>query len=248
MKNVMYPITNNMTIALVEKQLKEVNPAYYIIFELMLETGIPLSTCCELKCCDIDKNAVTFHPTHKHVTRTEPISDKLQKEISQYLDGRNDMSYAFHQKNAPDKHLHYRTFLGCLESICEKCNINPVITSQTIRKTYIYRLFITGNNIEKIFALTGIKNIKEIYNYLGLPLPELKDKEYFSRDSLKDQIIRDDLISKTKVLTDETLDQMASSINYTSVSSYDYCRESMRLLTSINEAITIFNDETKNMK
>lgn len=245
MKNTMYPITNNLTIELVLKKLNEANPAYNIIFRLMLETGMPLSSCVELKCCDINKNAVTFKPTHKQVVRTEPLSEELQKDIAKYLGGKGDMSYAFVQKNNTSKHMHYRAFLGALETICESLNIMPTITSQTIRKTYIYKLFISGNNVEKIYSLTDCRSIRQIYDYLGLPLPEQKDREYYQKESIRDVLVKEKLVEQTKATAESTLSKMIENLDYTKAVSYDYCREVMRCISTINEAITLFNDETK---
>ena len=242
----MYPITNPVTIDLVKKALYEINPEHNIIFQLMLETGIPLSECVLLTCADIDKDTLTFHPTHKHIVRSEPLSDKLQGDIAAYLNGRHDNSFAFPRKGCADEPLHPRTFLGALESVSAKLAIEPCISSQTIRKTYIYNLYVKDpNHLDKIYALTNKRGKAQVCEYLGIPCDRNEGIKFASKSSLKDVILYNETIDVTKERVDKVFDELKENIAYDKTMPYEYYREAMTLLTKINDSIETFNSEPK---
>ena len=86
-------ILSKYVIGEIEKELRKMHEEYYVIFKILLETGMPLENIPSLLVSDISGDKIVYVPSHKNVTRCECISEQLQKEIKDYVKEIHDRSY-----------------------------------------------------------------------------------------------------------------------------------------------------------
>ena len=245
MSNKITPIQNKQLLDTVANELKNMNEAYYLIYCLILETGMPLEFVPTLKIKDIKNSPITFTPSHKTVRRSEFISPALLKNLKAFAGERDDDSLAFTAFTDTTKAFPIRNFQKALIRASEICGLEQPITALALRKTYILNVFLRERNYNKIYALTKCRSIKQVYDYLNLEAPE-PDNAYLSSHTVKDVLAREKTISKTLKHTTKVLSAIESNIENEQGLSYEYCQEAMKLSSDIEAALTRFEDLINN--
>lgn len=239
------PITSEYIIDLVAADIRKKRECYYIIFWLILETGITLANIPKLKVKDIKGTTISFHPVHKRVLRVENISPKLQEEIKEYIKGKNDEDLAFTAYSDNTKPLFERGFQKALTAASDFYNISPPVTSERLRRTYIYNLLIKEHNIEKIRSITGCRSIREVYEYLSLPLPNSKNAERLESYSQRDAILKERLLEKTTDHFTSVIKSIEVELAVPDRADIKYIDDAMKLLSDINNRLSDFEENGK---
>ncbi len=240
-------ITSEYVLDMVSQDLKKKRYSYYIIFWLIIETGIPLENISDLKCAEISGDHITFNPVHKYVTRKETLSPKLQEDIKELIKDKKPDDYAFTSKNDPTKPMFIRCFQKALEKTSAFYNLEPPVTATTLRKTYIYHLLTREHDLEKIFAITKCRSKKAIYEYLELDPPEQPnpDAKRMANYDARDAILHENMIEKTTEHFSKVMSSIKVELEVPSRASVKYTAESMKLLNDINNSLSHFEAFSK---
>lgn len=242
MKKKINPIQNKQLLDSISKELKNMNEQYSLIFQLILETGMPLEAIPKLTVKDITNNPISFLPSHKYVTRSEYISPQLAKSLKVFAGSRNEDCPAFYALKDETKAFPIRNFQKALLRASELLSLEQPITALAIRKTYILNVFLKEHNYNKIYALTECRSVKSVLEYLNLEVPT-PDNKYLSGYTVKEAIISDKMVSKTLKHVTKVLSAINTNFDEKSMSlSYEYCSETMKLLNDIESALTRFED------
>ncbi len=235
-------ITSEYTLNMISQDLKKKRYSYYIIFWLIVETGIPLENISKLTCADISGENVTFNPVHKDVVRKENLSPRLQDDIKELIKDKKPDDYAFTSKKDTSKPMFIRCFQKALEKTSSFYNLEPPVTATTLRKTYIYHLLTREHNLEKIFAITKCRSKKAIYEYLELEPPEQPnpDAKRMTSYDARDAIIHEKMIEKTAEHFQKVMSTMKTELEIPSKTSVCYTAEAMKVLNEINSSLSRF--------
>ncbi len=236
------PVRSKHELELVLNHISQKRECYHIIFDLILETGMPLERIREFKASDIRSEVVAFSPIHKGITRTEHISDRLQGEIREYLNGKGDNELAFTSVDGT-KPICERGFQKALSAASAFYNIKPPVTSERLRRTYIYNLFLK-RDFGKIRAITGCRGIKEIYEYLNIPTPGSKNEKRLESYSKLDALIKEDLLLKAKMSVTSSLDEAMKNLAKDDV-SVAYTEKVMEFANALIKAADEFADSQR---
>ncbi len=235
-------ILDNYTLNLVGNDLILKNEAYYIIFRILLETGMPLEEVFKLRICDINKNAITFSPAHKGYLRTEKLTADTQEAIRSYINGKADEELAFPSKADPNKPIFIRSFQNALAETSKRLGLTPPISATSLRKTFIYNLYIKTHDTKKIYKITGIRSINQLYEYLGISAPPSEEgTERMSSKNPYNILVGEGIIDSTKKNTNITLDKICESLKTPEYVTFAYCKEALILAHSIEKALARFN-------
>ena len=248
MRDKITPIQSKQLLDSVASELKNMNEQYYLIFNLILETGIPLECISLLKVSDIKNNPISFTPSHKFVSRSEYLSPSLTKNLKTFAGDRNDDELAFYALKDPSKPFPTRNFQKALIRASEFLSLERPISVLALRKTYILNVFLKENNYNKIYALTECRSVKGVLEYLNLEVPE-PDNKYLSGYTIKDALVKEKTASKVFKRATKVLGAVSDEVEKNNNScSYEYCSEVMKLLTDIDQALTRFENLTDNPK
>lgn len=246
MRNKIVPIQNKQLLDSVAKELRNMNEQYYLIFQLILETGMPLEAVPLLKVVDIKNNPITFIPSHKYVIRSEYVSAQLSKNLKAFAGDRNDDALAFYALKDDSKPFPIRNFQKALIRASELNGLSQSITALALRKTYILNVYLKEHNYNKIYALTECRSIKGVLEYLNLEVPT-PDNKYLSGYTIKEALLNEKLASKTLKHTQKVLSEVVKNVEENNASlSYEYCSEVLKLRNDIEAALTRFEDLTEN--
>ncbi len=239
------PITSEYIIDLVADNIRKKRECYYIILRLILETGITLTNIPKLKVKDIKGETISFNPVHKYVTRVEKLSPELQEEIAEYTKGKGDDDLAFTAYRDNTKPLFERGFQKALTAASEFYNIEPPVTSERLRRTYIYNLLVKEHDLDKIRSITGCRSPKEVYEYLSLPLPKSKNAERLESYSQRDALLKEKLIEKTAEHFSSVMKSIEVELSVPDRADVEYIDNTMRLLSDINNRLSDFEEKSK---
>lgn len=152
-------------------RLQKTGVKYYILFQLLIKTGIPCSQFLNKKVSDVrGKKTISYCRRNTNVVENIPLDDEMQRELALYTSSMAADSYLFpaNSKNTP---ISIYLFQRRLSSISEELHI-PEIRVRSLIKTYQYQEYLKGGVAQKQIKQIlhkGSKNRLEAY--FGAPLP-----------------------------------------------------------------------------
>lgn len=242
-KNKIAPIQSKQLLDTLALELRKKDESYYLISQLILETGMPLENIPKLTIKDITNNPISFQPSHKYVVRSEYISQQLLKSLKSYAGDKEESALAFHTLRDEGKPFPIQNFKQALTAVSKKLGLEPPINTLTLRKTYILNIFLKEHNYQKIYALTGCRSIKAVYSYLNLEAPA-PDNKNLSGYTIKDAIRENKTLSKVQKHCEKVFNAIEDNFSSENGLSYEYCSEVMKLANDIDNALTRFEDLT----
>ncbi len=250
-------MANYKASAVIDKQLLEQigldlqrkNDAYYIIFRIEIDTGMPLDEIPKLRICDINKNAITFSSIHKHQLRTEALTEETQQCIRQYCLNKKEGDLAFPSKADSTKPLSMKAFQAALKQSSEKLGCEPPMTSLSLKKTFIYNLYMRTHSTKKVYQITGVRSLQQLYTYLGIKEPPMRQdgQQRYSTSNPRDILMGEDIAAKTRRHVNSVIDVIQQRLT-DGMASYGFCQEALTMLRSIENATARFEAISDNEK
>lgn len=239
-------IIDKYSLEQIGSDLRNKQEAYYVIFRIILDTGIPLEEIPSLRVCDINKNALTFMPIHKGFLRTEQLSEETQAVIKAYVAGKREEDYAFPAKSSDKKPLNIRSFQFALAETSNHFCYDPPITAMSLKKTFIYNLYMHTHDPKKIYKITGVRSLAQLYEYLGIDAPpkDNEDKKLSPRNP-QDVLVGDELSSKTRTHVNSVLDSIDERLA-NGLATYQYCQEALTMIATIEKGLARFEELSDN--
>jgi hypothetical protein len=113
----------------------------------------------------------------------------------------------------------------------------------SLRKTFIYNLYMRTHNTKKVYQITGVRSLVQLYRFLGISEPPKRDDEQlrYSASNPRDILTGNELTKKTREHTNNVLDGIEDALTNDSA-SYSYCQEALKMLSAIENALSIFED------
>lgn len=173
-------ISKEESLVLIEKVK---NPKYKTLILLMLDCGLRVSetVTLKLKNFDFQKRTLTVRSMKKRNEeyRTIPISDRLYRQLANYLesckikinDGENFLFPSYTKKG----HLCRKTVWRVLSGYGSKLNIQN-LHPHTLRHTFATHHLNNGTKLEEIKTMLGHSSYDTTLIYASIPTEELKKK------------------------------------------------------------------------
>lgn len=242
-------ITDKYTLETIAKDLKSKSEAYYIMFKILLDTGMPLDELAKMRVCDINKNAITFMPIHKGNLRTEPLSESTQEDIRNYVKDKQQGDFAFPSKSNPQKPMFIRSFQYALLESSRTYGIEPPVSATSLKKTYIYNLFMETHDTKKIYKITGIRSLVQLYEFFGIEAPPLKgdDETNHSSRTPYNILVGENLAENTKEHFNEVFDKLTDTLRNPQQSSKAYCYEALAMINQVEKALGRFENLSEDL-
>lgn len=153
---------------------------YGLVFKTMVETGITFKRLTELKVSDVLGRDTLKYASRLGYEREMPMSKELQQALTSYAHEShkkdNDIYFTGKRSNSP---LHPATISQVLISVSDRCGISPYLTTTSLHMTFVYHLIQQDGNCKRAKQYLHASTDKDVYDYLGLPLPNsvLKRKD-----------------------------------------------------------------------
>lgn len=157
------------------KRMLRTGDKYYILFQMLVKTGISCTQLLEKKVSDVrNKDSISYHRQKTNLTAYLPLDEDLKKEIALYTFSMPMDGYLF-PANKYNQPLNIYLIQKRLKDISTELQI-PEISVRSLMKTYQYNEYIKGGECQK-----RIKSILHIYSrdaletYFGISLPSEED-------------------------------------------------------------------------
>lgn len=230
-----FPVTSQNVLDDVSAELRKAQESYYIIFHIILSSGMPLNRVVQLKVKDLYlKPYITYLSRHNTTTFKISIPLKLQRDIKNYLKGKPSDSFAFIGIRS-DKPLLPTAFQKALQVTSERLKVSPAITSTSLRKTFIYNTIVADGDYKRAMKYLCALSKNQVHDYLGVDFPKtLTNKEAstaFVKSIQRDAIGR----SKNKIL--KALDDAAHLAEHPEDRTIDNMKKTVDLLNALSDII-----------
>lgn len=227
-----HPITSEQTINSLSAEIRKLQESYYLIFHIILESGMPLNRVIKLKVKDLyRKPKLEYASRHNTSVFKVAISLRLQRDIMNYLKGRPLDSFAFVGVRS-DKPMMPTAFQYALQAVSEKLGIEPAVTSTSLRKTFIYNTVVSDGNYVRAAQFTHSKGPKGVVEYLGIGVPDEITYAQASKDFTK--ATQRNALNKTREKILAALDEAEHLVNHRD----DRTIENMTRATSLLQALS----------
>lgn len=214
------PIRSDKIISDLSNDLRKTQEAYYLIFHIILETGIPLRRLLQMKVSDLyKKQKLSYESRHHATTYSVSLSLRLQRELAEFFKGRKGDEAAF-TGSRTNKAMYVTAFQKALNASSERLGISPPANATTLRKTFLHRIVMSDGNYIRAAHFTDASGPAEVIAYLGIESPDEISLAKASKDldkamqrgalpKLKTQVLEifEDLDALSKKKDDRTLDE-----------------------------------------
>ena len=164
--------------------LREKNEKLYLIYEIALQTGIPVSCVLKKQVKDIrGKDDIDYLI---RVTKyCVPFSENLKKDISAYCNGKQDTEWLFPGKDSSHP-LSLISVQRPIESAAKKIGLSDV-TAGSIRKTFLYNEYCRGNlTLLQFLSMTEYPTQEELKRCYDIECQHYINPETFAKSTLID--------------------------------------------------------------
>lgn len=166
-KNISQAILSPTLENLIGERLKEIDLSFYLIYRLMIETGIPYKALITMQVSDlINASSISYSLKNKE-NITVPFSKKTNKLLQKYLLSKDSGEIAFPNKfkNTP---LNQANMKRILENVSEDLGIFPPIQLNSLRKTYHYHDFLKDNDFNRMKKVLKCQSKRAVLEYFGI--------------------------------------------------------------------------------
>lgn len=217
-------------------KLKELGgTVYYLIYRIMIETGMPSTHLLKLKVKDV--RGLTTLTINKHYTRTDApksrdveLSDTLAEEIDEYIKYKTDEDLFLSRPGTDNTPIALTSLQKYIMDAATACNADG-ISLMSLKKTYIFNRLEVSKDINKLRAEFGFKSKRELFEYLGLDLNN--DAHIPSIDLSKLSLCKEKLDSTLK-----DIERCAATGDYNLAYSSAVATYLQRLIVASEEFIT----------
>lgn len=154
----------------------------YVIFLIMLDTGIRLSELVGIQIEDVRKNKLIIRKTKNQQERTVYPSNKVQNEIGIYLKLRGKLNHNHLFINIDEEPLKPRSIQSRFEKYRKELKIGKQFSAHILRHTYAKRAVMSGMDAFSLAKLLGHSDITITKRYVSLFGNDLEEmaKKYSS--------------------------------------------------------------------
>ena len=161
------PIKDKDTLKQFGEVLKEVDYKYYIMFELVVGTGLQLQDILTFKNKDVTgKKEITVEIGTKNIKNTFKIPEELQKIITDFTKDKDPEAYLILGHNNSNKPVSREQAYRVLRSAGHKIGLNS-IGAQTMRKTFAWNYYKETGDIYYLQNLFNHASPSITYRYIG---------------------------------------------------------------------------------
>lgn len=165
---VVKPITNYNKINDIEVYLKDRNERDYILFLMLLHTGLRLGDVLKLRIEDVYRKDNIFIKEQKTGKRKEiQISTKLKRELNSYCKNRSSSEYLIKSRNGYNKPIGRVRAYEIIKKVGNVFELNN-FACHSLRKTFGRRYFEKYKNIEELRDFFNHSNSTVTLRYIGL--------------------------------------------------------------------------------
>lgn len=192
-------IASPSTEQLLGEALLATGEKFYLIYRIVIETGISYKALFELKVKDIPNPPSFPHYIHIDGTNNRPLSSDLEKRILKYIDGRDEEEYFIYSFKNRRKKFNKSTFYTTFKKVLCNFHLENEYSPISLRKTYAYHIFLEVKDPFVMRRLLKFNSIERVYDYFGIELPPyLQKKRIFlevEKNTLEYQLF---LLNKTE--------------------------------------------------
>ena len=163
-----YAITSKTVEDQIGAALKAHDIRVYLIYCLSIETGIPFKYIFTFTVSDLLNKSEIINPKSSD-SKKMPISLSLQYELDDYLFGKKPESLAFPSLKDEYNPIRTSTVQSIFDAITKELGI-PHMSLNSLRKTYLYHLYIKSGDIGAVLKESSMTNAAEAFAFLGLNL------------------------------------------------------------------------------
>lgn len=216
-----------------EEAIRERNAAYYFVYRLIIDTGLPFTVIAALKVRDVYQKTEIEAVTHAGGMRTSQIPERLQKEINDYCKGRDSSEYFLRGKNNKNP-LNSSTITQVFAATSKQLKLDPPITVKSCHKTFIYHLMLTDGNCKRARSYLHVNSEEDIYEYIGLPVPEDGKKSALTKTDL----ICSNIVPATSDKANATFYKIEQSLRTDDELSLKECANIKNFCDKVDSAVT----------
>ncbi|MBA7529510.1 Tyrosine recombinase XerD [subsurface metagenome] len=184
--NFVEPIRNPNQVKQIKGNLfKKKNPRDFLLYTLLINTGLRISDGLALKVGDIKdhkgnlKDSLYILEQKTKKRRNIPLNQQAKEALSYYLKktGIYDLDrYLFiNEKSGDNKSITRVRAWQLINKWCRDVGLDCKVGGHTLRKTFAYHLRKQGVSIERISDLLGHKSIRVTFAYIGINDDERKE-------------------------------------------------------------------------
>ena len=167
------PIKSRDEILKLSRKLRKKRLREYLVFMLVLTTGLRVSDVLKLKVCQIRSSSVVMITEQKTNKRKEfKLSKKLYNQFLNYCKNKRDYEYIFRSREGRNKHITRQTFYIALNKAIEE-HYNKKISSHVLRKCFAYHALIKTKDIALVSLCLNHSAVETTIQYLGLNQDEI---------------------------------------------------------------------------
>lgn len=221
-------------------ELTQKHPIYGLMFKTMVETGITFKRLTQLTTQELIGHTTLKYTSRLGFEREMPLSKELQQALSLYAyenkKADTDIFFTGKRNNCP---LHPATVSQVLIAVSERCGITPYLTTTSLHMTFVYHLIQNDGNCKRAKQYLHATTDKDVYEYLGLPVPDhtrKKDKG-LEPETLE---ITPELVFRLSDATNAAFFKITNALNKKDI-SLDLYQKMLRYLSEIDHATTEFN-------
>lgn len=183
-------ISSPLTEQYLAEALLAMGESFYLIYSIVIETGISFKALFDLKVGDIPNPPSFPHYIHIEGAEDRPLSPKLQEHILAYIDGRNADEYFIAPFNNSGEKFNLSSFYTAFKRVLAGFHLENEYSPMSLRKTYAYHIFLEIEDPFLMRKLLKLNSVEAVYNYFGFEPPAhlRKNRLSFTKKSLEYQL------------------------------------------------------------
>lgn len=162
--------------------LREKNEKLYLIYEIALQTGIPVSCLLKKQVKDVrEKDNINY--LIRVTNYCAPFSEDLKRDIYSYCIGKEDSDWLFPGKDSKNP-LSLISVQRPIQNAAKKIGLSDV-TAGSIRKTFLYNEYCRGNlTLPQFLSMTEYPSEEELKRCYKIECQHYCNPESFAKSTL----------------------------------------------------------------
>lgn len=150
------------------KQKTFVSYRNYVIFKIMLATGIRVSECMHIKLADIHKEFIVVTEVKGVQQRLVYLSKGMYELIVKYIKIRGSLDTDYLFVTVKGTQLNKKSFQEDFKDVVVACEIDKRITSHSLRRSYAKMAVIKGMDAFSLASLLGHQDLRVTQRYVQI--------------------------------------------------------------------------------
>jgi site-specific recombinase XerD len=156
-----------------------------VIFRLLLDTGIRINECVNIRIQDIDGKRLVVTESKNLQQRIVFLSKNMQESLKSYVQVRGVLSHDYLFVNQDNGKLSKSTFQERLRTVARACGINKQVSPHVCRRTYAKKAVLSGMDPFTLQVLLGHSTLEVTKRYVQIYGQDL-EKQSEKREDLSD--------------------------------------------------------------